>query len=61
MRRGLLIMPVVMAMGFSSVAQQAPIPDDLEAIGRAATIFREQGASHPLLRDLADQAEAIAG
>ena len=61
MRRGLLIMPVVMAMGFSAVAQQKPSPDDLEAIGRAATIFREQGGSYPLLRDLADQAEAIAG
>jgi conjugal transfer pilus assembly protein TraW len=48
-------------MGFSAIAQQAPSPDDLEAIGRAATIFREQGANHPLLRDLADQAETIAG
>ena len=61
MKRSLLIVPIVMAMVSSAVAQQAPSPDDLEAIGRAATIFREQGASHPLLRDLADQAEAIAG
>ena len=61
MRRGLLVVPIVMVMGFSAIAQQAPSPDDLETIGRAATIFREQGVSHPLLRDLADQAEAIAG
>lgn len=61
MRRGLLIVPIVMAVASSAFAQQAPSPGDLEAIGRAATILREQGASHPLLRDLADQAEAIAG
>ena len=61
MRRLVLAVPFVLAVASSAVAQQAPSPDDLEAIGRAATIFREQGASHPLLRDLADQAEAIAG
>ena len=61
MRHFVLAVPIVMAMSCSAVAQQAPSPDDLEAIGRAATIIREQGASHPLLRDLADQAEAIAG
>ena len=61
MRRSLLIVPIVMAVASSAFAQQTPSPADLEAIGRAAAIFREQGASHPLLRDLADQAEAIAG
>ena len=61
MRRSLLVVLIILAVASSAVAQQAPSSDDLEAIGRAATIFREQGASHPLLRDLADQAEAIAG
>ncbi len=61
MKRSLLIVPIVMAMVSSVVAQQAPSPDDLQAIGRAATILREQGGSHPLMRDLASQAEAIAG
>ena len=61
MMRGLLIIPIVMAMGSTASAQQTPSPDDLERIGRAATILREQGGNQPLLRDLADQAEAIAG
>ncbi len=43
-----------------AMAQPAPAIDDLEAIGEAATILREQGGASPVLRDLADQAEAIA-
>jgi conjugal transfer pilus assembly protein TraW len=42
------------------MAQLAPSVDDLEAIGEAAVILREQGGASPVLRDLADQAEAIA-
>jgi conjugal transfer pilus assembly protein TraW len=42
------------------LAQPAPAIDDLEAIGEAAVILREQGGASPVLRDLADQAEAIA-
>ncbi len=46
-------------MASTTWAQQAQAPEDLEAIGRAATILRQQSSSNPLLRDLADQAEAI--
>ncbi|MEZ5933199.1 MAG: TrbC family F-type conjugative pilus assembly protein [Alphaproteobacteria bacterium] len=59
MRRFLLAVFVVFAMSSPAWAQQAQSPGDLEAIGEAATILRHQGSSHPLLRDLADQAEAI--
>ncbi len=44
----------------TALAQPAPSIDDLEAIGEAVAILREQGGASPLLRDLADQAEAIA-
>ncbi|MDH3661105.1 MAG: TrbC family F-type conjugative pilus assembly protein [Alphaproteobacteria bacterium] len=47
------------AMASPAWAQQAQSPEDLEAIGEAATILRQQGSSNPLLRDLANQAEAI--
>ena len=40
-------------------SQQAHSPEDLEAIGEAATILRQQGSGNQLLRDLADQAAAI--
>ena len=43
-----------------TMAQPAPAIDDLEAIGEAAVILRDQGGASPVLRDLADQAEAIA-
>jgi hypothetical protein len=41
------------------MAQPAPSIDNLEAIGEAAAILREQGGASPVLRDLADQAESI--
>ena len=54
---------ILLALATSSPAwaQQAEAPEDLNTIGRAATILRHQGGSNPVLRDLANQAEAIAG
>ena len=49
----------LLAMSAPAWAQQAQSPEDLGAIGQAATILRHQGSSHPFLRDLADQAESI--
>ena len=50
----------VLAMSCSSMGAAGAINRMIsEAIGEAATILRHQGSSHPLLRDLADQAEAI--
>ncbi len=43
-----------------AMAQPAASIDDLETIGEAAVILRDQGGASPVLRDLADQAEAIA-
>ncbi len=52
---------ILLALATSSPAwaQQAQSTEDLKAIGEAATILRLQGSSNELLRDLADQAEAI--
>lgn len=50
---------LIVAMASPAWAQQAQSPEDLGAIGQAATILRQQGSSNPLLRDLANQAETI--
>ncbi|NJO39076.1 MAG: hypothetical protein HC871_17605, partial [Rhizobiales bacterium] len=47
---------LVVAAG-PALAQPTPSIDDLEAIGEAAAILREQGRASPVLRDLANQAE----
>ena len=58
-----LLSTILLAVTLASPAwsQHAHSPEDLEAIGEAATILRQQGSSNQLLRDLADQAAAIAG
>jgi len=61
MMRLLSTILVALATSSSAWAQQAQSTEDLNAIGRAATILRQQGSASPLLRDLANQAEAIAG
>jgi len=56
-----LLSTILLAATMASPAwsQQAHSPEDLEAIGEAATILRQQGSGNQLLRDLADQAAAI--
>lgn len=59
MIRMLSMILLVYTMASPAWAQQAQSPEDLEAIGRAATILRQQSGSNPLLNDLASQADAI--
>ncbi|MDH3661712.1 MAG: TrbC family F-type conjugative pilus assembly protein [Alphaproteobacteria bacterium] len=60
MMRRLILSVLGIAFASMAYAQQTPSPDDLEAIGRAAAILRQQSSSNPLMRELTNQADQLA-
>lgn len=60
MIRPLKTLFLLVIWGGSVAAQQSHSPADLEAVGRAAEVLKEQGYGNPLLRGLADEAASIA-